>query len=66
MKTINEIETSYDSRNRSYRRLPRAAQTLPVGTLVKYVANGGRSIYRVIEGPANNQELVLVETGPAR
>jgi hypothetical protein len=64
MKTISQIETAYDSRNRSYRRLPRAAQTLPVGTLVCRVADGGRTIYRVIEGPAMDQELVLVETGP--
>jgi hypothetical protein len=66
MKTINKIEWTNDSRNRTYRRLPREAQTLPVGTLVEYVADGGRSVYRVIEGPAMDQELVLVETGEAR
>ena len=63
MKTINAIETVADSRNRTYRRLPRAEQTIPVGTLVECVADGGRSVYRVAEGPAMDQELVLVETG---
>ena len=65
MKTINQTETVADSHNRTYRRLPRAAQTLPVGTLVEYTADGGRSVYRVIEGPAMDQELVLVRTGEA-
>ena len=65
MKTINEIEIAYDSRNRSYRRLPRTAPTLPVGSLVYRDGDGGRSIYRVVEGPAMDQELVLVQTGEA-
>ena len=65
MKTINEIEWTHDSRSRQYRRLPRTAPTLPVGTLVCRVADGGRSIYRVVQGPAMDQELILVRTGEA-
>ena len=62
---VESIEWAHDSRDRQYRRLPRSMQLLPVGTPVVHVEAGGRTVYRVVEGPAMDQELVLVSTGPA-
>ena len=53
---IETIEWSHDSNDRQYRRLPRAERTLPVGTLV---TADGVNVYRVIAGPAMDQDLVL-------
>jgi hypothetical protein len=60
---ISKTEWSYDSRNRQFRRLPRNHRTLPVGTLVTV---DGTNVYRVIEGPSMDQELVLVRRAGKR